>query len=617
MLAPHDRAGLFEALRPPSGFVLHHAVGTSFTLDLEALLTAPIAFALYAAADADATDGVEPVGLLEAVRRHAERITLFCQSGHIGVPATHRTVFAWLEDVVVPVVARRPGFLFHPKVWVVRYVSTDDERAVLRVLCATRNLTFDTSWDSMLRVETEPYPAATGPDAADGNLAPLAALVRDLPGCAVDGQVGVDRLGAIELIASELDRAQAAPPAPFTDLTFSVHGLGSLRQLPVPADAERVAIVSPFVDERFLVDIAAIAPIELLVSRDAALAGLGWARSSIGRMAVLNPAAEVDGDADADAEPGTSAAPRHGGLHAKLFVSDGPTASTVVTGSANATRAAFGGNVEVTATMNGPTEQVGIDALTDPGTKGAAGFGALLVDFEPGADEPDDPADELARAVDRLRRQLAVSALSASVTPRGEDFAMVLTGEVALEDAPGIDEVEVSVRPVTLDGRSAVAVVPGTPVDATFTVSLEGITAFFVLDVVTRRGGLTQASATLVKATLEGVPDDRRSRLLAAMLRDPERLLRYLVLLLSDGVDGLDGEGDGSGMAWLRRLGGRGWDDIPLLELLVRSVERDPSRLDHIDSLVTELGEQRAEVLPPGFDDLWAAVWGVRQGIDR
>lgn len=70
MLSPHDRTALFDALRPPPGYDLDHTVGTSFTLDLEALLTAPIAFALFAGQDVDPSeDGLEPVGLLMGVHR--------------------------------------------------------------------------------------------------------------------------------------------------------------------------------------------------------------------------------------------------------------------------------------------------------------------------------------------------------------------------------------------------------------------------------------------------------------------------------------------------------------------------------------------------------------------
>src|SRR5690606_21820011 len=129
--------------------------------DLEALLTAPIAFALFASQDAEPSDdGLEPVGLLEAIRRQSSRITMFCQSGQIAVPARHRTVFAWLEAAVHEVAAPRPHHIFHPKVWIARYAARSGTTRVLRVLCGTRNLTFDTSWDTLLRLESDPYDSA-------------------------------------------------------------------------------------------------------------------------------------------------------------------------------------------------------------------------------------------------------------------------------------------------------------------------------------------------------------------------------------------------------------------------------------------------------------------------
>ena len=43
MLHPRDRTVLLEALRPPDGYALHSAVGTTYSLDLMALLAAPVA----------------------------------------------------------------------------------------------------------------------------------------------------------------------------------------------------------------------------------------------------------------------------------------------------------------------------------------------------------------------------------------------------------------------------------------------------------------------------------------------------------------------------------------------------------------------------------------------
>ena len=85
MLEPDDRHSLLDALRPPAGFALDRAVGTTFSLDIHALLTAPLAFALF---DTEATeDGLaSPTSILEALRRNASLIDVFCQAGQIALP---------------------------------------------------------------------------------------------------------------------------------------------------------------------------------------------------------------------------------------------------------------------------------------------------------------------------------------------------------------------------------------------------------------------------------------------------------------------------------------------------------------------------------------------------
>jgi hypothetical protein len=151
MLAPADRHTLLELLRPPPGAVLDRAVGTTFSLNLDALLVAPAAFALFETGEEQVGD-LEPLGLLDALRRNADRITLFCQAGQIAPPPAHRRLLAYLEDTVVPVAAPRGG-VFHPKVWVLRFRG-DDGTVSYRFLVLSRNLTYDRSWDSALRLES-------------------------------------------------------------------------------------------------------------------------------------------------------------------------------------------------------------------------------------------------------------------------------------------------------------------------------------------------------------------------------------------------------------------------------------------------------------------------------
>ena len=153
MLEPDDRHELLAALQPPAGFSLDRAVGTTFSLDLQALLTAPVAFALLEAEREE--DGLGATVILEAIRRNATRIDVFCQAGQIAMPERYRPLLAYVEEVVHEVTPETEGRVFHPKLWVIRFQSADGERCY-RVLCLSRNLTFDRSWDTVLRLEGRP-----------------------------------------------------------------------------------------------------------------------------------------------------------------------------------------------------------------------------------------------------------------------------------------------------------------------------------------------------------------------------------------------------------------------------------------------------------------------------
>jgi hypothetical protein len=154
MLQPTNRLMLVDALRPPAGFVLDTAVGTTFTLHLDALLLATMSFAMFD--HLDGADGTpDPIALLESVRRHADNITVFAQAGAMSGPRNHPPILAYLEDSVVPVRSPKPGHLFHPKVWALRFVDGADQ-VRYRLVILSRNLTLDTSWDTIVQLDGVP-----------------------------------------------------------------------------------------------------------------------------------------------------------------------------------------------------------------------------------------------------------------------------------------------------------------------------------------------------------------------------------------------------------------------------------------------------------------------------
>ena len=213
MLSPDDVVTLLEALAPPAGFRLDVAVGTSYTLDLHALLAVPAAFALHrdSGDDPAATDHT-PLALLEALRSYAGRITVFTDAGHIALPPTAAGgVFCFLDNTVVPVCAPRGG-AFHPKLWALR-LADDDGDVVHRLLIASRNITFDRSWDALVRL-----------DESEGHgtmLAQLTEVIEALLGMpAAHARPSAERTDTLHDLARTIGAAQFDIPAGFDSMAL-------------------------------------------------------------------------------------------------------------------------------------------------------------------------------------------------------------------------------------------------------------------------------------------------------------------------------------------------------------------------------------------------------------
>jgi hypothetical protein len=611
MLDPQDRVVLYEALQPPEGYVLDQGIGTTYSLDLITLLSTPLAFTLFEWEDAKGQPTSNPVLLLEALRRHIDRLTVFCQAGRIAAPAKPNPLFGYLEQSIVEVKAPHAEGVFHPKVWVLRYVHQETPEVWYRFLCLSRNLTDDASWDLSLMLEGPLKDRKVG--YADNR--PLADFVSALPGMAVREPTDAVKQRAA-MIAEEVRRVDFDVPEPFDSWDLFPLGFDKYTKNPLPREWSRGMVVSPFIDAAMAVKLASETAGGVLVSREEELDKLpkkalkGWAK-----VYVLS--SQVDGEPEPGAEPGAADTDRPHGLHAKLFACERGWDVALYVGSANATTAAFERNVEFLVALGAKKSKLGVDQLLAP-DDGQASLLSLLQEYEP----PDQPVDDrVERTLDDLlnggRRAMVEAGWELQASPgSGGNWVLRLLRK-GTDPLPIPADVTLRAWPVTLPMDTSWRPVEASAVEVAFPEGGTGmLTTFVGCEVVARFEGTQRVARFVLNLPLTGGPVGRREAILRQILDDPQKVIRFLQFLLND--EQVDPMADPSATKDGESPGSHGGEEgFVLLESLLRALARDPKRLDEVDKLLKELGddEEGRQRIPKGLLDVWSALWEARQGV--
>jgi len=583
MLEPQTRATLTEQLRPPTGFELVHAVGTTFTLGLDTALSVPLAFAARGVAEQD-----DPIAILDAVRRAADRIDVFAQAGEIAVGTRNNRLVAFLEPMLHPVTI--PTGIFHPKVWFLEFQSGDT--SAFRFVCASRNLTSDRSWDVVVSLDGAPGDIADAASLEVRN-APIVDLLRSLPGFAVVPLVP-ERTVRIEGLAARFARVEWETPDDLEDLRFHVWQSGA----PARPDlsGERALIVSPFLQDGALATIRGGIRRELLVvSRSESLN-----RLSPGTIGGRTSAFVLDAAADRTEGDGSAHPSVLSGLHAKVIVVNRERRARVLLGSLNTTDAALHSNVEVMVELVGSAAKFGVDA-----TRKA--LGDLIVEHTVEPIDEADADDETGGFLDAVLRAVAGAQMRIDVEGDGP-YRLRAS---CTDTVPATDDVAFSWRLLTRadEFREGLPNENGSWIEA---VALPDVTPYLI---VTVRDGAGAERSTVVLADLHGDPDDRLDAVIASHLSTPADFMRFITLLLE--LDGLGTAGAGAGTAWNTTAGAGGDLGAGLFESLIRSVGARGRGLADVDRVVQYLrGRGDTSVLPPGFDELWASVWEAQRRLE-
>lgn len=606
MLDPRERSLLLECLRPPEGCRLDFAVGTSFSLDLLALLTTPLAFTFFDWEGDTGSITADPLALLGAVRRHAERIALFCQAGQIALPPAANRLTAYLESSVIEVTAPKGG-VFHPKVWVLRYVD-QDQQARIRFICLSRNLTFDRSWDAALVLDG----TVADRQRAYRDNHPLGDFIEALPSLAVKG-VNPSLDQRVRALAAEVRRVQWTYPKGVDAIAFWPIGLSKRNQWPFETDRARpILVMSPFVRDGLLERVTESADKATLIARPEELARLSAA--TLARFEAVFAFDPQDESNPEDADP--SGSTNLSGLHAKVYIIDDGWDASVLIGSANATNGAFSTNVEFLTELRGKKGDFGIEATLSASAGGEIGLRDLLVPWTPSSEAPDirvlqreameKELNELKCSVGKLRLSVSVESVA------DQKFSMRIRSN---DIVPPLGEARLSCWPSTLLQDLAKPLTSGGQVVIDYPeVTLDALTGFVAFELTLSRDGQSVSTRFVCVATVTGAPADRLDRLLASMLGNREQLLRFIWLLLETqaeiGVISDFAEGQG-GMPW----DAAHMEDYPIFERIVRTLAGEPQRLNDIGRLIEDLSRtpEGRSLLPSALTQIWSAIQKLRE----
>jgi len=613
-----------NALKPDFGFMLDRAIGTTYTLNLLTLLTIPLSFAKF---DLKEKDDIlkDPISILEAVRRMVGKFYVFCQKGGIKIPRAPNPLFQYLEKILIEVGSPNPDGIFHPKVWILRFVDKSGKTVRYRFLCLSRNITFDKSWDTILTLDGEVI------DRLYPKNKPLAEFVKTLPSLSKKKLSGPFNKKIADM-AEEILHVDFQLPQNFDDYQFWSLGLGNDHRFPLDRDYWRMLVVSPFLTAGLLNRLAKKKSMNYLVSR---LEELDFIRpETLGKFKKTYYLNEAAGDEEEPSIEISSEASRGAeldnesdlsGLHAKLFVAESGWNAHIWTGSANATSAAFDNvNVEFLVELVGKKSRVGINKFLgekeegNDKKKGNTTFRDLLDEYEPPTrpPKPDEKKRELEKRLEYIQKQLNNAEFRVFVSKKGKEqiFEIHLDNVKRRKIREG-DGIECRIWPISLKSKNAKNLnFPWPEYPIIFSdLSFDKLTSLFAFELKIKN----VSTSFVLNLPIKGLPPDREERLLQTLISTEEKFLRYLLLLLYEGestnlVSFLDTKIRGSQTKKGDWFFG---EEMPLFEELVRAYSRSPEKIERITDLIASLTktEQGRKILPEEFHALWTAFQGIKQ----
>ena len=592
MLNPdHDRLDYWQMLSPPEGYKLDFAVGTTYSLDLDAPVGACIALGLSEETDSALLNN--PICLLEALRSTGDKVALFCEGGQIHLPNKVTPLYILLENMVFQVSPEKKRQIkgypaFHPKFWLLRYVNDAGEK-LYRICVLSRNLTFDRSWDVTFYMDGRPG------DKVSEKTKPVTEFLTYLSAFAGDKQESVLKL------AQDLKRVQFKLEGnEFYDFDFIPMGIKGrgIASYPLFTDSFReLLIMSPFLTGSVIRDFNDRAGKAdcVLITRAMSLGRLKKTDCSKFRIYTLKDAV-VDGESIISEE---QTAVMQQDIHAKVYMVCKGYDTDLYLGSMNASHNATSGNVEFMIRLRSKYRHLNLEKLTQQlfcGPEGDVGNPFQPVQMaQIGSGEIAEDAQSI---LDKVVKELVRMQPHAEIIPTGETYeAHVHFGEIDTENLVEVSPLLIS-RPTRLAEN---VIFPD--------LTIKQLSEFYRVTVSDGDASISR----VIRIPTIGMPEDREKAVVNDVIRDKNCFYQYVAFLLGDdhvlsAMEGMDVQ-----MGRSSHHANHGVKLPALYEKMLRTAVSDPAKLREVGELIRTVGEDG--VIPEEFAQMYE-VFREAVGLD-
>lgn len=238
-----------DILAPTPGFSTDFALGMTYSLSFEAMLTAYLAFGMLGEMDENVIRS--PHLLLEAITKSSEKVVVFCNKGGIKVPQNIRKVFSLMERNIFEVFDKNDNKAnFHPKLWLIREVNNDNEKDILlKFIVTSRNLAYTDTIDCIACLTGKVGTSLVNSEKHQ-------TLVSFIEEVVAESNIADGQMKSVLGLAADLKRVEKFDvDDPFEDYDFFPYlfckdfGLPDLKDYLVGTES---VIVSPFIDKKMI-----------------------------------------------------------------------------------------------------------------------------------------------------------------------------------------------------------------------------------------------------------------------------------------------------------------------------------------------------------------------------